>query len=451
MLRTETAWGKRRFSRPVRYLAVGAVVALAATACSSSKKTSTSTGSGSTAASGGSSSAPGVTASSITVGSHQPLTGAAAPGYSEIAPAAKAMFDYINATKGGVNGRKISYTYEDDGYVPTQTATVVRKLVLQDNVFGIVNGLGTPTHEQVQPFLNSEKIPDLFVASGYVGWNNPSKYPYTTGYQTNYQIEGRILGQYITQNFAGQKVGELLQNDDVGQGGKAGLDQQIPASSVVSTQNYDVSAIGGGLGNQMAALQASGAKVVAVFAIPAAFALAILAAATIGYHPQFVASSIVADLQTLTGLVSGYSKGKAGAALLDGIVSADYLPSAFDTTNPWIQLYQKVHTQYDAAQPFDGNTVFGMSWAYNFYQLLQKAGKNPTRSSLMSAVNSANLTGPGLLPLTFSSSDHRGYEGEQMAKFQGGKVVLFGPVYKAIETGSITTYNTPQPAPPAGF
>ena len=100
-MRTETAWGKRRFSRPVRYLAVGAVVALAATACSRSKMTSTSTGSGSTAASGGSSSAPGVTASSITVGSHQPLTGAAAPGYSEIAPAAKAMFDYT-AKVGGV-------------------------------------------------------------------------------------------------------------------------------------------------------------------------------------------------------------------------------------------------------------------------------------------------------------------------------------------------------------
>jgi ABC-type branched-subunit amino acid transport system substrate-binding protein len=430
---------RRAFSRSIRYLAVGAVAAVTATAC------------GGGGSSSNSASAPGVTATSITVGSHQPLTGPAAPGYSEIAPAAKAMFDYVNATKGGVNGRKITYTYEDDGYNPTNTATVVRKLVLQDNVFAILNGLGTPTHEQVQPFLNTEKVPDLFVASGNTGWNNTAKYPYTTGYQTNYQIEGRILGKYIHDSFGGQKVGYLLQNDDVGQGGAAGLDNQIPGSDVASKQKYDVSALGGGLGNQMAALQASGAKVVAVFAIPAAFALAMLAAAQIGYHPQFVASSIDASVSTLSGLLQSFSKGKAGAALLQGIITAAYLPSDSDTANPWIQLYKKVHDQYDANQPFDANTVYGMSMAYNFYQLLQKAGKNLTRKSLLDAVNSANLVGPGLLPLTFSSSDHRGYEGEQMGKFDQGKVVLMGPVFKATETSSIGTYNTPQASPPSGF
>src|ERR1700730_11244202 len=125
---------RRRFSRSAQSLALGAVVAVVTTACGG--------GSSSTSAS-----APGVTATSITVGSHQPLTGPAAPGYSEIAPAAKAMFDYINATKGGVNGRKITYNYLDDGYNPTNTATVVRKLVLQDHVLAIFNGLGTPTHQ----------------------------------------------------------------------------------------------------------------------------------------------------------------------------------------------------------------------------------------------------------------------------------------------------------------
>jgi branched-chain amino acid transport system substrate-binding protein len=361
------------------------------------------------------------------------------------------MFDYINATKGGVNGRKITYTYEDDGYNPTNTATVVRKLVLQNNVFAILNGLGTPTHEQVQPFLNSEKIPDLFVASGFTGWNNTGKYPYTTGYQTNYEIEGRILGQYIHQNMGSEKVGYLLQNDDVGQGGQAGLDKEIPGGSVASKQRYDVSALPGGLGNEMAALQASGAKVVAVFAVPAAFALALLAAAQIGYHPQFVASSIDASVSTLAGLLQSFSKGKAGAALLQGVITASYLPSDSDSANPWVQLYQKIHSQYDSGQPFDANTVYGMSMAYNAYQLLLKAGKNLTRASLLSAVNKASLSGPGLLPLTFSSSDHRGYEGEQMAKFDQGKVVLFGPVYKAIETGSISTETTAPASPPAGF
>ena len=425
----------RRLQRLMRGAAALSIVGMLAVACSSSSS---------------SSSTPGVTANSIAVGSHQPLTGPAAPGYSEIAPAAKAMFQYVNS-KGGVNGRSINYSYQDDAYNPSQTATVVRKLVLQDNVFAIVNGLGTPTHQQVQPFLNTEKVPDLFVASGCVCWNQASKYPQTYGYQTNYQIEGRILGKYVHDNFAGQKVGFLLQNDDLGQGGSNGLTAEIPTADVASKQNYDVSALSSGLGNQMAALQAAGVKVVVGFSIPAASALALLGAAQIGYHPQWVFSSIDADITTMSGLLASFSKGKAGASLLEGVLTASYLPSASDTSNPWIALYKKIHDQYDASNPFDANTVYGMSWAYNFIQVLQKAGKNLTRKSLTDAMNSADLSGPGLLPLTYSSSDHRGYEGEQMAKFQGGAVNVFGPVYKALETGTISTATKTQPAPPANF
>jgi ABC-type branched-subunit amino acid transport system substrate-binding protein len=417
-------------------VAVAAVAAMVAAGCGGSSS---------------SSSAPGVASNSITVGSHQPLTGPVAPGYSEISAATKAMFEYINTNLGGVNGRKINYTYEDDAYNPTQTVSVVRKLVLQDNVFAILNGLGTPTHEQVVGFLNTEKVPDVFVASGFTGWNNTAKYPYTYGYQTNYTIEGRILGNYVNQHFAGQKVGYLLQNDDVGQGGQAGLDKELPASAVVSKQNYDVSALTGPLTNQMAALQAAGAKVVVMFSVPAATALALLAAALIGYHPQFVASSIDSDITTLGGLLQNYSKGQAGTALLNGMITAIYLPSGTDTSNSWTQLFKKIHDQYDSSNPFDGNTIYGMAVGYNFYQALQKVGKNLTRSSLISALNSANFTGPGLLPLTFTSSDHRGYQGEQIAMFQGTSVNGTGPVYQATETGPITTYTKGQPPPPAGF
>ncbi|HXW43305.1 MAG TPA: ABC transporter substrate-binding protein, partial [Streptosporangiaceae bacterium] len=110
-------------------------------------------------------SAPGVTAKTITIGSHQPLTGIAAPGYDEIAPASNAYFQYVNA-HGGVYGRKIIYKYLNDQYNSSITTTVVRQLILQDHVYAIFNGLGTPTHLAVAPFINAEKVPDLFVASG---------------------------------------------------------------------------------------------------------------------------------------------------------------------------------------------------------------------------------------------------------------------------------------------
>jgi branched-chain amino acid transport system substrate-binding protein len=164
----------------LRILSGGAVLALGLVACggSSSGGGSSSKGGANTA------SAPGVTATTVTIGSHQPLTGVAAPGYSEIAPASNAYFKYVNA-HGGVNGRKIIYKYLDDGYNPAKTVTVVHQLVLQDKVFAVFNGLGTPTHQQVVPFLNQQKVPDLFVASGCLCWNAPSTAPETFGWQTD--------------------------------------------------------------------------------------------------------------------------------------------------------------------------------------------------------------------------------------------------------------------------
>src|SRR6516165_6264552 len=175
---------KRSHRLRVPAIAVVATAALAVAACSSSSSSSSSSpGTGSTGSSSSSSaaltaSAPGITATTITVGSHQPLTGPAAPGYSEIAPAANAYFSYVNAN-GGVYGRKIVYKYLDDGYDPTKTASVVHQLVLQDNVYAIFNGLGTPTHLATVSFLNAQKVPDVFVASGCECWNDTSKYPQT--------------------------------------------------------------------------------------------------------------------------------------------------------------------------------------------------------------------------------------------------------------------------------
>ena len=110
--------------------------------------------------------------------------------------------------------------------------------MLQSKVFGIFEGLGTPTHTKVVGFLNAEKVPDMFVASGCPCWDNGSSQPYTFGWQPNYTIEGKILGQYLKQNFAGQKVGVLYQDDDFGQGGLAGIQAELPASDIVSKQAY---------------------------------------------------------------------------------------------------------------------------------------------------------------------------------------------------------------------
>src|SRR3954462_14361637 len=213
----------------IRLLAGGAVLALAAAGCGG--------GSSGGGGGGGSSSAPGVTDKTITIGSTQPLTGIAAPGYSEIAPASKAYFDFINAN-GGINGRQIVYKYVDDGYDPSKTVTQTKKLILTDKVFAIFNALGTPTHEKVVDFLNQQKVPDLFVASGCLCWDDPTKHPYTFGWQPDYTVEGKILGKYLNAKFPGKKFAYFYQNDDFGQNGLKGLDTQIPKGQVVAREGY---------------------------------------------------------------------------------------------------------------------------------------------------------------------------------------------------------------------
>jgi ABC-type branched-subunit amino acid transport system substrate-binding protein len=398
-----------------------------------------------------SSKVPGVTATSITFGTHQPLTGPAAPGYSEIAPASQAFFDYVNA-HGGVFGRKIHLIIKNDAYDPATTVTVVHQLVLQDNVFGIFEGLGTPTHTKVVGFLNASKVPDMFVASGCPCWDNGSTQPYTFGWQPNYTIEGKILGQYIKQHFAGKKVGVLYQDDDFGQGGLAGIEDEVPGASIVSKQPYQSGTTT--LAPQITALKASGAAVLVDFTVPIYTAIGQLTSFTLGYKPQLVVSNVGIDPTTVGALLKSISKGKAsGTALIEGAITDGYLPSPTDTSSPWIQLFMKVHAQYDASAPFDGNVEYGMANAYTLVQALMAAGKNLTRQGLVNAVDNdgGKWTGPGLVPFRYTTTEHGGYEGVAMGQIRNGKIVEFGgPLTTEPTAGSpITPYTVAQPAPPA--
>ncbi len=397
-----------------------------------------------------SSSEPGVSATSVTFGSHQPLTGPAAPGYSEIAPASQAFFNYLNA-QGGINGRKIHLIYKDDEYNPAKTVTVVHQLVLQEKVFGIFEGLGTPTHTKVVGFLNSSKVPDMFVASGCPCWDNGTAQPYTFGWQPNYTIEGKILGQYIKQHFAGKKVGVFYQDDDFGTGGLTGIKYEVPASQIVSAQPYQPGVTN--VAPQISAIKAAGAQVLVDFTVPIYTALGQLASFTLGYKPQLVVSNVGIDPTTVGGLLKTYSKGKAGTELIEGAITDGYLPSTADLSNPWIALFKKVHDQYDASAPFDGNVEYGMANAYTLAQALQLAGKKLTRQDLVNAVNASGskLAGPGLVPFRYSTSVHGGYAGAEMGQVRNGQIVLFGgPLVTEPTPGSpITPYTTAQPAPPA--
>jgi ABC-type branched-subunit amino acid transport system substrate-binding protein len=402
-------------------------------------------------------SAPGVTATTITIGSHQPLTGIAAPGYDEIAPASNAYFQYVNA-HGGVFGRKIVYKYLNDQYNSSITTTDVRQLVLQDHVFAIFNGLGTPTHLAVAPFINAEKVPDLFVASGCACWDATSTWPETFGWQINYIREGKILGNYIEQHFKGKTVAYFYQDDEFGQDGVKGLSYEIPASQVVAKEPYNVAAANpaGEVGALTAALKASKAQVVVAFAVPAFMALLRLSELSLSYSPQIVSSDVGSDPITLAGLLNSFAKktGGFGTSLIQGIITDSYLPSLGSSSDSWIQLFTKVHDQYIPKLPLDGNVLYGMAAAYTFVQALFKAGRNPTRQDLVNAVNAGLPAGVSVAPFAYSASNHDGITGAYMAQIANGVIVALGPVQVTDNTqsGAVTTDTTAQaPAPTNGI
>lgn len=373
---------------------------------------------------------PGVTDDTVTIGTHTPLTGPAAAGYSSISAAATAYFAYLNE-QGGVNGREIEYIVKDDGYNPATTQTAVRELVQEDNVFAIVNGLGTAPHTAVLDFLNQNGVPDLFVASGSTSWNQPEKYPLTFGFNADYIVEGAALAQYATDEYAGKKVCLLGQDDDFG-------DEMIEGAELVlgegglthverySTSNQDVTA-------QIGALKAAGCEINILGTINGFTALAVGTAAQLGWFPQWFASSSGADYPTLI----GYLGEEAGPQLLQGFVGTNYLP-ALDGDSDWVTLFRSVNEKYNDDAPFDGNTIYGMSVAYLFAEALAAAGENPTRESLVDAVRSGELAGNGILPLSFSDDTHAAYLGVGISTVDQGVQDYVGTTY-SVKDGKVTS------------
>jgi ABC-type branched-subunit amino acid transport system substrate-binding protein len=383
---------------------------------------------------------PGVTDTEILVGTHTPLTGPAAPGYSKIAPATKAYFDYVNAN-GGVHGRKITYKFVDDGYDPSKTQQVVRELVLQDKVFAILNGLGTPTHTGVLDFLKTNRVPDLFVASGSRSWNQPDKYPGTFGFQPDYTVEGKILATYVRQSHAGQKICHFGQNDDFGKDSLLGVQKVLGADGLAATETYVPTNTN--IAPQIGKLKAAGCQVVVLATVPGFTALTLGTAARAGFRAQWIVSSVGGDYLTLSDRLKA-----AGAPLLEGVISAGYLVSLADENEPRNALFRKINKEYNGDAPFDGNVLYGMSVGYTFVQALQAAGEDLTREGIIEAIEKGLPTGPGLTPFRYSADNHSGFSGLQLGKISGGTQAPFGPVYVTDDGDGAVTESTDTPAAP---
>ncbi len=361
----------------------------------------------------------GVTDDSITIGGHYPLTGVAAPGYSEIPVGAQAYYDYVNEA-GGINGRMIDFIVKDDGYDPSKTTAVTDDLVLREEIFAMVGGLGTPTHAAVVDDLNAEGVPDMFVSSGSLQWGDDvAGRPTTFGWQPDYEIEGKIIGQYIAENMPDAKVGLFLQDDDFGTDGEKGV-RQFLDKQIVSTQRYTSGNTE--IGPQVAALQADGADLVIGFNTPAYTALTQLNGLGLGYTPQWFYSNVGSDPTLVGGLLANFSEGAVdGKGALDGVLTTEYIPNVAATDNAWTALWNEVWDASGNDGDLSNFNIYGMSEAYTFVQSLVAAGPDLTREGLIAAVEEqgGDFAGPNLAPYRYSADSHLGVSGMRVSEITG--------------------------------
>ncbi|MDZ4278031.1 MAG: ABC transporter substrate-binding protein [Dehalococcoidia bacterium] len=366
----------------------------------------------------------GITDTEILLGSHMPLSGAAASLYgNQIVPGMLAYFEYINETEGGVNGRQIKLLVEDDTYDPSQTNTVVRKLVETDQVFAIVSGLGTAQHSAVFEYLKENKVPDLFTATGATLFTEPISRT-TFGYNPNYVQEGEQIGRFITEQYPDAKLGLILQNDDFGGDGEEGIRLGIEGSDVeiVATETYE--AVATDMSAQVQRLQNEGATVVAGYTLPLqAASIMQTAREQLSWDAPIIFSGVVADPSTLA---------IAGAENTADVFTTGYLRPLNQSEDPAIQQHIEIMSECDECATKDATnlSLYGQSVAELTVEVLKTAGENLNRRSVIEAAESIRgfVCGACLGPINLSPTDHRAIETFSFAQAEVDQWVLFGDV-----------------------
>ena len=369
---------------------------------------------------------PGASDKEIKIGNLNPYSGPASA-YGTIGKSIGAYLKKVN-DEGGVNGRKINYISYDDGYSPPKAVEMARKLVEQDEVLLIFQSLGTPSNSAIQKYMNAKKVPQLFVATGATKWNDPKNFPWTMGWQPNYQTEGTIYAQHILKNTPNAKIGVLYQNDDYGKDYLKGFKDGLGAktSMIVKEVSYEVA--DPTVDSQMVQLQASGADTFFNITTPKFAAQAIRKAYDSGWKPVHYLNNVSAS--------PGSVLVPAGLDKSVGLISTQYLKDPTDKAwekdaaiVEWNAFMKKYYPDGNLA---DASNFYGWAVAQTLVQVLKQSGDNLTRENVMKQaanlkdfVLSASLPG---IKINTSATDFAPFESVQLIKFDGKQWVRFGEV-----------------------
>src|SRR3982074_1755074 len=369
----------------------------------------------------------GATDTEIKLGNIMPYSGPASA-YGVIGKIEDAYFNKINA-EGGINDRKINFISYDDGYSPPKAVEQARKLVESDEVLFLFGPLGTPSNSAIQKYLNSKKVPQLFVATGATKFGDYKDFPWTMGWQPAYQSEGRIYAKYLMKEKPGAKIAIMFQNDDFGKdllkGLKDGLGDKA-SSMIVAEESYEVSEPT--IDSHIVKLKSTGADVYFSMTTPKFAAQSIKRVAELGWKPMYFQSNVGASV--------GSVLQPAGFENAQGILSAAYAKdgadSQWDNDEGMKKFYAFLAKYAPDANKNDGSVVFGYGQAQTMVQVLKQAGGTLTRENIMKQASSRKDFAPDtMLPgvkLNTSATDFHPIEQLQMMRFKGEKWELFGDI-----------------------
>jgi len=373
----------------------------------------------------------GATDKEIKLGHTNPYSGPLSA-YGTIGKAIAAYWQMVNDS-GGVNGRKINFITYDDGFVPSKTVEMVRKLVEDDRVFAIYQLLGTPTNTVVQKYLNQKKVPQLFVATGASKWGMPKEFPWTMGWQPDYHTEAAIYAKHVLATWKDRmpelKIGILYQNDDSGKdytgGFLAGLGKENE-NLVTAKVSYEVT--DPTVDSQIIQIKNSGANVLFNDAGPKAAAQAIRKVADLGWKPAHYLANVAASVAAVL-KPAGFENSK-------GIITAAYLKDATDpqwANDADFKEWQAWMAKYlPDANPADSGNTYAYAVSATMRHVLTRCGDTLTRENLMKqAASMKGLEVPLLLPgikINTSPTDFYPIQSVRLAKFDGEKWALFGDV-----------------------
>ena len=370
---------------------------------------------------------PGASDTEIKVGQTVPFSGAYSV-YANIGKTQAAYMKMINE-QGGINGRKINLIQYDDAYSPPKTVEQARKLVESDEVLLVFNPLGTPPNSAIQKYLNTKKVPQLFVATGATKWNDPKGFPWTMGWQPNYQSETQIYAKYILKQKPDAKVAVLYQNDDYGKdylkGFKDGLGAKA-ASMIVIEESYEVSEPT--IDSHIVKLKSTGADVFINITTPKFAAQAIKKNAEIGWKPLHFLNNVSASIGSVIK--------PAGMENAQDIISSQYLKDPTDAqwTNDagmkaWNEFLDKYYPEANRA---DASVMYAYTVAQGLVHVLKTCGDDLTRENVMKqAAGIKDLELGGLLPgikVNTSASDFAPISQVQLIKFKGETWERFGEI-----------------------